>query len=60
VEARETVSELNITTEIDYFPHELVAEDKIVNSLYVRVEHDWSLNLLSRASGAEQNRLLLR
>jgi len=40
VEAKETVSELNITTEIDCFPHELVGEDKIVNSLYVRAEHD--------------------
>ena len=40
MEAKETVSELNITTEIDSFPHELVAEDKIVISLYVRAEHE--------------------
>lgn len=34
--ATETVSELNITTEIDCFPHELLAEEKIVNSLYIK------------------------
>jgi hypothetical protein len=39
VEAKETVSELNIITEIDCFHHELVLEDKIINSLYVRVDH---------------------
>jgi len=40
VEAKETVSELKITTEIDCFSHELVGEDKIVNSVCLRVEHD--------------------
>jgi len=40
VEAKETVSELSMTTEIDCFSHELAVEDKMVNSLYLRVEHD--------------------
>lgn len=41
MEAKETVCDLNMTTQTDCFPHELAAEDKIVDGLYIRVEHDW-------------------